>query len=119
MKDDIEKVGESTFSVVQCVFKAKNNGLKKEERVGALLDFIQVHVGVIHIDYEVDCTKLRVCLEHAQSLVLKAEALCICKKTTFWTNVQVLCCRFQNFIQETNLGRCHKITFDFAELFCQ
>jgi hypothetical protein len=58
MKDDIEKVGDSTFNVVQDALKAKNNGLKKEERVGALPDFIQVHVGAVHIDSKVDCTKV-------------------------------------------------------------
>ncbi len=30
MKNDIEKVGDSTLSVVQGALKAKSNGLKKE-----------------------------------------------------------------------------------------
>ncbi len=65
MKDDIEKVGDSKFSVVQGALKTRNNGLKKEGRVGALLDFTQVHVGAIHIHFEVDCIKVQVCLKHA------------------------------------------------------
>jgi len=65
MKDDIEKVGDSKFSVVQGALKTRNNGLKKEGRVGALLDFTQVHVGAIHIHFKVDCIKVQVCLKHA------------------------------------------------------
>jgi hypothetical protein len=66
MKNDIEKVGDSILSVVQGALKAKNNGLEKEGRRGVLLEFTEMHVGAHrHLDFEVDCTKVWLCLEHA------------------------------------------------------
>ncbi len=42
MKNDIEKVGDFTLSVVQGALKVKNNGLAKERRGGVLPKFIKM-----------------------------------------------------------------------------
>jgi hypothetical protein len=66
MNKDIEMVGDSTLNVVQNALKAKNNGLKKKGRWGVLFEFIETHVGAhLHPNFEVDCTKVQLYLEHA------------------------------------------------------
>jgi hypothetical protein len=58
MKNDIEKVGDSTISV-QGASKAKNNGLEKEGKGEVLLEFTKTQVGThLSLDFEVDCAKV-------------------------------------------------------------
>jgi hypothetical protein len=49
MKNDIEKVGDSTLNVVQGALKAKNNGLTKERRGGYFLNLLKCKLEHIRI----------------------------------------------------------------------
>jgi hypothetical protein len=55
MKNDIQKVGDSTLNVVQGALKAKNNGLEKEGRGGGyflnLLKCMLEHICVLIVRF--------------------------------------------------------------------